>query len=85
MLCSISKASPHLEEEGEGVVSQLSEEFLLDPGVSKLLFLLQLREYLTSHQEDVPPEGQTHHIHVLTTVSECTRQHHVHCGPMKKE
>lgn len=68
----------HLEEEGEGVVSQLSEQFLLDLGVSQLLFVLQLGVNLPGHQEQVPPEGHAHHIHVLTAVPKCARQHHVH-------
>lgn len=68
----------HLEEEGEGVVSQLSEQFLLDLGVSQLLFVLQLGVNLPGYQEQVPPEGHAHHIHVLTAVTERARQHHVH-------
>lgn len=35
-----SFSPPHLEEEREGVVSELSEQLLLDFGVSQLLFVL---------------------------------------------
>ncbi len=62
----------NLKEEGEGVVSQLSEQFLLHLGVSQLLFVLQLGINLPGHQEQVPPEGHAHHIHVLTTVPKRT-------------
>lgn len=68
----ISVSASHLKEEGESVVSQLSEQFLLDLSVSQLLFVLQLGVNLPGHQEQVPPEGHTHHIHVLTAVSKCT-------------
>lgn len=68
----------HLEEEGEGIVSHLPEQLLLDLGVCQLVFVLQLGVNLPSHQEQVPPESHTHHIHVLPTVPKRAREHHVH-------
>ena len=68
----------HLKEEGEGVVSQLVQQPLLDLGMGQLLFVLQLRVNLPGHQEQVPPEGHTHNIHVLTAVPKRARQHHIH-------
>lgn len=74
----VSVSVSHLKEEGEGVVSQFSEQFLLDLSVSQLLFVLHFGVNLPGHQEEVPPEGHAHHIHVLTAVPKCTRQHHKH-------
>ncbi len=68
----VSAPASNLKEEGEGVVSQLSEQFLLHLGVSQLLFVLQLGINLPGHQEQVPPEGHAHDIHVLTAVSKRT-------------
>lgn len=68
-----SFSPPHLEEEREGVVSELSEQLLLDFGVSQFLFVLQLRVNLPGQQEQIPPESHAHHIHVLTTVPEGAR------------
>lgn len=62
----------HLKEEGESIVSQLPHQLLLDFGVGKLLFVLQLWINLPGHQEQVPPEGHTHHIHVLAAIPKCT-------------
>lgn len=72
------QAVPHLEEKGEGVVSKLSQQLLLDLGVGELFFVLQLGVNLPGHQEEVPPEGHAHHIHVLMAVAKCARQHHIH-------
>lgn len=67
----------HLKEKGEGVVSQLPEESLLDLGVSQLLFVLQLGVHLPRHHKEVPPKGHAHHIHVLAAIPERARHHHV--------
>ena len=68
----LSVSMSHLEEEGDSVVPQLAEQLLLDPGVSQLVSVLQLREHLPGHQEQVSPEGHAHHIHVLTAVPKRT-------------
>lgn len=68
--------SSHLKEEGESVVSELPQELLLHLGVGQLLFVLELRVNLPGHQKQVPPEGYTHHIHVLAAVPKRTGQHH---------
>lgn len=73
----VSCGLAHLKEKGEGVVSQLPEESLLDLGVSQLLFVLQLRVHLPCHHKEVPPKGHAHHIHVLAAIPECARQHHI--------
>lgn len=67
----------HFKEEGEGVVSKLSQELLLDLGVSQLLLVLQLRVNLPCYHEKVSPESHTHHIHILAAVTERARQHHI--------
>lgn len=74
---------PHLKEEGEGVVSQLAEQLLLDLGVSQLLFVLQLGVNLPGHHKQVPLEGHTHHIHVRAAIPKCARQHHIHWRHIK--
>lgn len=75
---------PHLKEERECVVSQLSQQFLLDLGMSQFFSVLHLRVHLPGHKKQVPPEGHTHHIHVLTAVSKRARQHHVHYRHIKR-
>lgn len=74
---------PHLKEEGEGVVSQLAEQLLLDLGVSQFLFVLQLGVNLPGHHKQVPLEGHTHHIHVRAAIPKCARQHHIHWRHIK--
>lgn len=74
----------HLQEEGEGVVPQLLQEPPLDLGVGQLLLVLQLRINLPRHHKQVPPEGHAHHVHVLPTVLERARQHHVNWGQVDR-
>lgn len=62
--------SSHLKEEGVGVVSQLAQQFGLYPGVDSLLAVLQRWVHLTGRQVQLPAEGDSHHIHVVSAVPE---------------
>lgn len=62
--------SSHLKEEGVGVVSQLAQQFGLYPGVDSLLAVLQRWVHLAGRQVQLPAEGDSHHIHVVSAVPE---------------
>lgn len=68
----------HLEEERVWVVSQLAQELGLDSGVDTLLAVLQGRVHLPGGQVQLPAEGDSHHIHVISAVAEGARQRDEH-------
>lgn len=75
----ISCASPpetdsHLEEEWVGVVSQLAQQSGLRRGVYSFLTVLQRWVHLAGGQVQLPAEGDSHHIHVISAVAKGARQ-----------
>lgn len=75
----------HLEEEGVGVVSQLAQQLGLDPGVDALVAVLQRRVHLPGGQEELPAEGDAHHVHVVPAVAEGAGQRDEHCRTRRQK
>ena len=69
-LCSTSVITSHLKEERVGVVAQLVQQLGLYPGVDSLLEVLQRRVHLAGGQVQLPAEGDSHHVHVVSAVPE---------------
>lgn len=70
MLVSLEVLDPHLEKEREGIVSQFAQQFSLHLGVCGLLPVLHGWIHLTDGHVDLPTEGNSHHVHIVTTVPE---------------
>lgn len=66
VLCAVRR---HLEEERVGVLSQLSQQLGLRPGVGPLLAVLQGRVHLAGGQVQLAAEGDAHHVHVVSAVA----------------
>lgn len=71
-------ARRHLEEEREGVVSELAQQLGLHAGVDALLAVLQRRVHLAGRQVELPAEGDAHHVHVVSAVAEGAGQRDEH-------
>lgn len=78
--CRLSpSAGPHhLKKEREGVVSELPQQFGLDPGMDAPVAVLQRRVYLAGGQVELPAESDAHHVHVVSAVAKGAGQRDEH-------
>lgn len=67
-----TQTPPDLEEEGIRVISELAQDLLLEFGVDAAFFILERRINLSRAKEDVPAEGHSQHVHIITSIAKRT-------------
>lgn len=68
----------YLKEEWVGVVSELPQQFGLDPGVDAPVTVLQRWVHLAGGKVELPAESDAHHVHVISAIAEDAGQRDKH-------